>query len=354
MDNVLPLLSCYTLKKFSLNFVFKYDDGVSYFPVIDEWLEFAANKKVVDLHLNIRIFEDCVLNWTSMKSLMLEDLFLRDEHIKKIMSNYPQLESLRLHEFCGFNHLHMTSPKCSDTRIKLRDFSSLNHANLDLHCDEFDEMVEKIVKDLLVSTRCVNELILSSWFIKVSDFHFDVGRGRCLLTIAGMQMVDNKFLYFKIFVPPTRQPLKLENLMIFPDRTCYPYYEDEEIDLSEDKKYLSIEEHIQSFLTQYEQCQVNIEKLVIVPNHNDCNSCSTNIFKSDEVFVTFSNKCIYFLRTSGGLRKKKENDMFDGEDDEDMLDKYFDKLAKEEDLSSRQQRSGSNKKNKKRETWKGA
>ncbi|KAG5619852.1 hypothetical protein H5410_005070 [Solanum commersonii] len=40
--------------------------------------------------------------------------------------------------------------------------------------------------------------------------------------------------------------------------------------------------------------------------------------------------------------------MSDGEDEEDMLDIYFDKLAKEEDLSSRQQRSGSNKiKNKK-------
>ncbi|KAG5619857.1 hypothetical protein H5410_005075 [Solanum commersonii] len=42
-----------------------------------------------------------------------------------------------------------------------------------------------------------------------------------------------------------------------------------------------------------------------------------------------------------------KNDMSDGEDKEDMLDIYFEKLAKEEDLSSRQQRSGSNKKKKK-------
>uniref|UniRef100_M1C8T9 F-box family protein n=1 Tax=Solanum tuberosum TaxID=4113 RepID=M1C8T9_SOLTU len=115
MDNVLPILSFSTIQKFSLTFVFRYHDGVSYFPVIDKWLEFTVNKKVEDLRLNIRytvdptehdqpysllevlcssssilklnyencrILEDCVLNWTSIKSLTLEDLFLRDEHIK--------------------------------------------------------------------------------------------------------------------------------------------------------------------------------------------------------------------------------------------------------------------------------
>ncbi|KAG5571150.1 hypothetical protein H5410_060916 [Solanum commersonii] len=54
MDNVLPLLSCSTIQKFSLNFVFKYNDGVSYFPVIDKWLEFDVNKKEKDLRLDIR------------------------------------------------------------------------------------------------------------------------------------------------------------------------------------------------------------------------------------------------------------------------------------------------------------
>ncbi|WMV13851.1 hypothetical protein MTR67_007236 [Solanum verrucosum] len=124
------------------------------------------------------------------------------------MSNCPQLKSLKLQEFCGFNRLHMTSPKCrrlhlihhshpcgdwysfegdiccfkivaphiehltisgvfNHTKIKLGDLSSLKHANLDLVCDEFNEMDEYIVKDLLVSVPCANELILSSWFIKV-------------------------------------------------------------------------------------------------------------------------------------------------------------------------------------------
>ncbi|KAG5571149.1 hypothetical protein H5410_060915 [Solanum commersonii] len=144
-DNVLPLLSCSTIKKFSLNFVFGYDYGESYIFVIDKSLEFTVNKKVEDLCQNIRyrivymtrndqayslpevpyssssiiklncnnckILEDCVLHWTSLKSLTLESLFIRDEHIKQIMSNCPQLESLNLYEFCGFNRLHMTSPK---------------------------------------------------------------------------------------------------------------------------------------------------------------------------------------------------------------------------------------------------
>ncbi|KAG5571157.1 hypothetical protein H5410_060923 [Solanum commersonii] len=53
-DNVLPLLSFSTIKKFSLNFVLRYDDRVSYFPVIEKWLEFTVNNKVEDLHLIIR------------------------------------------------------------------------------------------------------------------------------------------------------------------------------------------------------------------------------------------------------------------------------------------------------------
>ncbi|KAK4716317.1 hypothetical protein R3W88_014655 [Solanum pinnatisectum] len=277
-DNVLPLLSCSSIKKLSQTFVFRYGDGVSYFPVIDKWLEFVVNKKVEDLRLNIlhrivypighdqpyslpevlcssspiiklicencRILEDFVLNWTYQKSLTLESLFLRDEHIKQIMSNCPQLESLKTHKFCDFNHLHMISPKCrrlqlihhshprgdwypfedetdtccfeivapyvehltisggfNYTKIKLRDLSSLNHANLNLYCDEFAERDENILKDFLVSVHCANELILSSWLIK----------GRRLLTVPGMQMVYNKFLYFKTFIPPTRQPIKVDS-----------------------------------------------------------------------------------------------------------------------------------------------
>ncbi|XP_015162979.1 putative F-box protein At1g49610 [Solanum tuberosum] len=240
-DNVLPLLSSSSIKKCSLNFVFKHEDDVSYFPVIDKWLEFAVNKKVEGLCLNIsydidaiehdqpyslpevlcssssilklkcqncRILDDCVLNWTSLKSLTLENLLIRDEHIKQIMSNCPQLESFNLFGFCGFNRLHMTSPKCKRlklidhyhpigdwysfegdccfevvapyvehltisgdfdyTEIELKDLSSLDHAKLCLCSDEFDSMDEDILIDLLVSVRCANELILSSWFIKVS------------------------------------------------------------------------------------------------------------------------------------------------------------------------------------------
>uniref|UniRef100_M1DUW6 F-box family protein n=1 Tax=Solanum tuberosum TaxID=4113 RepID=M1DUW6_SOLTU len=344
-DNVLPLLSCSTIKKFSLNFVFRYDDGVSYFPKIDKWLEFAVNKKVEDLRLNIRytvdptehdqpynlpivlsnsssilklncencrILEDCVLNWTSLRSLTLKNLFLRDEHIKQIMSNCPQLESLKLQEFCGFNRLHMTSPKCrrlhlihhghpcgdwysfegdiccfeivaphvehltisgvfNHTKIKLGDLSSLKHANLDLVCDEFNEMDEHIVKDLLVSVRCANELILSSWFIKV---------------ISNLMLEEEDV-----------------SLPLLECRCTILFFEDEEIDLLEDK-YLSFEENIfkvslqnlknvkvmpfcsrtgrsdetelDQFLKFLLEHAINLEKLVIVPEHKECNNCSTN------------------------------------------------------------------------------
>ncbi|KAH0746549.1 hypothetical protein KY285_008206 [Solanum tuberosum] len=68
-----------------------------------------------------------------------------------------------------------------------------------------------IEKDLLLSVRCANELILSSRFIK---------------------MLDNKFSYFKTFLPNDRQPLKY-----------HPFFEVEDIDLLEDK-YLSFEENI--------------------------------------------------------------------------------------------------------------
>ncbi|KAK4726815.1 hypothetical protein R3W88_031732 [Solanum pinnatisectum] len=310
-DNVLPLLTCSTIKKLSLNFVFRYDDGLSYFPESDKWLEFIMNKKVEDLRLNMqytadltendqpysllevqcssssilklncencRILEDCVLNWTSLKSLTQEYLFLQDEHIKQIMSNCPQLECLMLHEFCGFNHFHMTFPKYSRLelihhdhprgdwysfegdiyffeivapyvehltifgvfnymKIKLRDFSSLNHANLDLYCDE------NIVKDLLVSSCCANELILSSWLIKVI-FNLMLEEDDISLPLLECRWLTICSYISKLLFPLLDNLLrlapKLENFMIFPDMT----YEDKDIDLLEDKKYLSFEENI--------------------------------------------------------------------------------------------------------------
>ncbi|KAG5609898.1 hypothetical protein H5410_021179 [Solanum commersonii] len=247
-----------------------YDDGLSYVPKIDKWLEFAVNKKVEDLCMNIclpevlcssslilklncencRILEDCVLNWTFLKSLTLEDLFLRDEHIKKIMSNCPQLESLKLHEFCGFNrdtycfeivapyveHL-MISGVFDDTRIKLREFSSLKHANLDLYYDE------NTVEDVLVSVCCANELILSSWLIKVisnlmleeEDISLPLLECRWLTISSYISKLSSPLLDNLIKSTPT-----LENLVIFPDMM----YEDKDIDLLEDKKYHSFEENI--------------------------------------------------------------------------------------------------------------
>ncbi|KAG5571156.1 hypothetical protein H5410_060922 [Solanum commersonii] len=53
-------------------------------------------------------------------------------------------------------------------------------------------------------------VLYSASFFCLGDFQFDLGKGRHLLTVAGMQMVDNKFLYFKTFVLPTRKPLKVD------------------------------------------------------------------------------------------------------------------------------------------------
>ncbi|KAG5620056.1 hypothetical protein H5410_005274, partial [Solanum commersonii] len=334
-DNVLPLLSCSTIKRFSLNFVFRYDDGVSYFPKIDKWLEFAMNKKVEDLLLNIcyivdptehdkpyslqevlcnsssilklncencRILEDCVLNWTSLKSSTLENLFLHDEHIKQIMSNCPQLKSLKLQEFCGFNRLHMTSPKCrrlhlihhdhpcgdrysfegdiccfeivaphiehltisgvfNHTKIKLGDLLSLKQANLDLICDEFNEMDEHIVKDLLVSVPCANELILSSWFIKVIS-NLMLEEEDVSLSLLECRWLTITFV-FQNFCSPTRQPLKVDSR-----GTCLPT----NLSLRPKKKVLVFQQFLK-FLLEH---AINLEKLVIVLEHKECNRCSTN------------------------------------------------------------------------------
>ncbi|WMV14014.1 hypothetical protein MTR67_007399 [Solanum verrucosum] len=143
---------------------------------------------------------------------------------------------------------HLTiSEVFNDTRIKLRDFSSLNHANLDLDFDEFDEMDENIVKDILVSARCANELILSSWFIKVISILMleeeDVSLPLLECRWLTISSCISKLL-FPLLDNLLKATPKLENLMIFPDRTYHPFYEDEEIDLLEDKKYLSIEENI--------------------------------------------------------------------------------------------------------------
>ncbi|PHT96587.1 hypothetical protein BC332_34487 [Capsicum chinense] len=135
-DNVLPRLSCSSIKKFRLKFAFDYDDGVSYNPKIDKWLEFAV----------LKISEDCVLNWISLKSLTLGYLFIREERIEQIMSNCPQLESLKLNGFYGFKRLHMTSPKCM----------RLDHHHPDGHWGSFEydcsfEIIAPYVQHLRIS-----------------------------------------------------------------------------------------------------------------------------------------------------------------------------------------------------------
>ncbi|KAG5619855.1 hypothetical protein H5410_005073 [Solanum commersonii] len=130
-------------------------------------------------------------------------------------------------------------------------------------------------------------------------------------------------LSFPLLENLLRSTPKLENLMIFPDRTCHPFYEDEEIDLLEDKKYLSIEKNIfkvslhdlnnvkvmplcshtyTSDATKLHQLlkfllehAINLEKRVIVLDHNDCNSCSTNISSLMKYLLPFPTSAIISL-----------------------------------------------------------
>ncbi|MCD9644157.1 hypothetical protein HAX54_032174 [Datura stramonium] len=390
-DNVLPLLSCLSIKKFNLYFDFDYDDGVSYSLKIDNWLEFAVNKKVEDLYLNIwysvdpeehdqpyslpqvfcssssivkldcrycRISEDRVLNWTSLKSLTLGYLFLREEHIEQIMSNCPQLESLKLRSFCGFNRLHVTSPNCrrlqltnhhhpigdwgsfegdcgfevvapyvqhlkisenfDHTEIRLGDLSSLVHADLTFCRDEYDASNETTVEDLLVSIRCANELIVSPWLIKViSDLMFEGEDISLPLLECRWLMISSRIS--KYFFPGLDNLLRstpyLENLMLSHDMPCYHCFPDDDI-IIWGVNYLSLQEnifkvslqnlkivkvispfcsrihtavttelpHLLKFLLEH---AINLEKLIVAPEHKGCNRCSTHISKLMKYLLAF-------------------------------------------------------------------
>ncbi|KAG5577553.1 hypothetical protein H5410_057687 [Solanum commersonii] len=349
---------------FSLNVVFtNNDDVVSYFPIIDKWLEFAMSKEAEDL----RLYISCrninsrqpqpyslpqVLCSSSSISLTLKSLFLLDEHIKQVMSYCPQLESVVLHEFCGFSRLYMTSPKCrqlqltqhdhpygdwysyegdvcfleivapyvehlmitgvlTHTKIKLTDLSSLNHATFNFYCDEYDEMDVNIEKDLLLSVRCANELILPSRFIKVisnlmlEEEHVSLPLMECrCLTISSrisklsFPMIDNLL----------RSTSNLENLMIYPDKLPdFSFDICSTILFLRSKtliKYLSFKENIfkvslqnlknvkvmsfcshthrsdatelHQFLKFLLKHAINLQKLIIVLEHKECNSCSTD------------------------------------------------------------------------------
>ncbi|KAK4709744.1 hypothetical protein R3W88_004257 [Solanum pinnatisectum] len=378
-DNVLPLLRTSSIKKCSLNFVFKHEDDVSYFPVIDKWLEFAVNKKVEGLYLNISydidviehdqpyslpevfcsssILDDCVLNWTSLKSLTLESLLIWDEHIKQIMPNCPQLESFNLYGFCGFNRLHMTSPKCKRlklidhyhpigdwypfegdccfevvapyvehltisgdfdyTEIELKDLSSLDHAKLDLCSDEFDSMDEDILKDLLVS-------VISIWMM---DQKLNVS----------LPLLECRWLTISCYISKVSFPMldkllrstpNLENLMIFPDIEDHSFLQDEEytktlelydLHLFEENIFkVSLQNlknvkvmpfcsgtgtsktvELDQFLKLILEHAINLEKLVIVPKHKGCNSCFTNISQLMKCLLLFPRTSISAVISSG-------------------------------------------------------
>ncbi|XP_060193448.1 putative F-box protein At1g49610 [Lycium barbarum] len=398
-DNVLPLLSLSSIKKFSLDFAFDYDYGVSYSHKIDKWLEFALNKKVEDLYLNISytdepskddqpyslsrvlcgnssilkldcrncsISEDCVLNWTSLKSLTLGYLFLRDEHIEQIMSNCPQLESLKLCGFCGLNRLHISSPKCrqlqlidhdhpvgdwgsveGDCRfeivapyvqyleisgdfnhmeIRLRDLSSLVHTDLTFCRDEYGVPDQTIVRDLFLGVRCANELMVSSWFIKViSDLLFEEDGVSLPLLECKCLTISSRIT--KFCFPGIDSLLRstpyLENLMIYPDMPYCKCFLDEAVILS-GLNYLSLQENIfkvflqnlknvkviSLFCSRYHRAELpqflkfllehamNLEKLVIAPGHKGCNICYANISKLIKnllVFPRASNSAVLSL-----------------------------------------------------------
>ncbi|XP_055803452.1 putative F-box/LRR-repeat protein At5g02930 [Solanum dulcamara] len=246
MDNALPLLTSSKIESFTLHL--RPNLALSnYSHKLDKWLEIVLKKGVEDFELDVwhcsvpfgfyldsdvyrlpqdlcssssilklncqycRIPEDCILNWTSLKSLTLSCMLIREEHMEQITSNCHQLESLKLCNFCGFHRLHLTSPKCTRLELidhthpvdymrgdcyfeivapyvqhlrisgdfdgvenRLGDLSSLIHADLTCYLYDYDvdDKIDKtIVKDHLTSIACAKELIISPWYIEVS-LHF--------------------------------------------------------------------------------------------------------------------------------------------------------------------------------------
>ncbi|KAG5570960.1 hypothetical protein H5410_060726 [Solanum commersonii] len=141
------------------------------------------------------------------------------------MSNCPPLESLNPYGFFGFN----------------------NNQGGDLYSLEGDTCCFEIVAPYVEYLTTFGKkiiwqafVVLMSYYFLPGDLQFDVGRGRYLLIVARMQMVDNNFLYFKTFHPLDnllRSTRNLEDLMTFLDLPG------EGIDLLEDK-YLSFELNI--------------------------------------------------------------------------------------------------------------
>ncbi|KAG5571155.1 hypothetical protein H5410_060921, partial [Solanum commersonii] len=182
-DNILPVHNCSTIKKLSVNFVFGYNDESGGFTlnICYRYVDPTKNDQPYS-------FPEVLCICSSIIKLKYENCRILEHCVKKW---------IYLHEFFCFDRLHMTSLKCcllnfihrghprgdwysfeshtccfeilspdvehltisggfNDMRIKMRYFSSLNHANLDLYYDEFDEMDKNIVKDLLVRVCCAN------------------------------------------------------------------------------------------------------------------------------------------------------------------------------------------------------
>ncbi|KAK4367851.1 hypothetical protein RND71_011643 [Anisodus tanguticus] len=333
VDNVLRLLRCSKIKKLSLHSGFKV--GLSYGSKIDKRLEIALKKKVEDVDLHVfysfegpytlpqllcssssililkcmlcKFSEDCVLNWTSLKSLTLGYLLLKDEIIEQIMSNCPQLEYLKLRSFCGFNRLHITSPKCRrlqlidhehphcgdwgsfettccfeivapyvqhleisgnfiDAEVRLGDLSSVVHAELTFEIHERDAIADKtIAKDLLLSVCSANELLTPSWIIEVISRLKKEDVSLPLLECKQLTINSwiSKYSIIGIYRLLMSSPC-LENLTILPKNDC-KYLWAINIDLMEDN-YLSLQENIFKCSLQ------NLKNAKVISNCCSCRS----------------------------------------------------------------------------------
>ncbi|KAG5621462.1 hypothetical protein H5410_006680 [Solanum commersonii] len=158
---------------------------------------------------------------------------------------------------------HLTISRVfNDTRIKLRDFSSLNHANFDLYCDE------NIVEDLLM---------ISNLMLEEEDISLPLLECRC----KGIDLLeDKKYLSFEenIF-KVSLQNLKNVKVMLLCGGT-----------LTSDATKL---DQFLKFLLEHE---INIEKLVIVLEHKECNSCSTTTSNLKKNLLAFLTSAIISLR----------------------------------------------------------
>ncbi|KAG5621464.1 hypothetical protein H5410_006682 [Solanum commersonii] len=129
---------------------------------------------------------------------------------------------------------HLTiSGVFNHTNIKLGDLSSLKHANLDLVCDEFNEMDKHIVKDLLYHP-----------FFEVEE----------------IDLLEDKYLSFEenIFKVSLQN---LKNVKVMPFCSCRRRSDETKLD------------QLLKFLLEH---AINLEKLVIVPEHKEYNNCSNN------------------------------------------------------------------------------